>query len=103
MMAQLAVHDKNAEDRCFERFLSVIKREAVDERNFVKKAVSWALRQVGKRNPFLHNLALQTAGEIGEIQSGAAKWVASDALRDLTREKIQRRMQKDAGAEGDNP
>jgi 3-methyladenine DNA glycosylase AlkD len=84
LMAALAVHDKEMSDREFVKFFSIIKREATDDRNFVKKAVNWALRQIGKRNLNLNGMAIKTAKEIRGIDSKAAKWIASDALRELT-------------------
>jgi 3-methyladenine DNA glycosylase AlkD len=92
LMAALSVHDKQAHDERFVDFLSIIKREALDERNFVKKAVNWALRQIGKRNRTLNELAIQTAQEISQIDSPAARWIAKDALRELTSEKVQGRL-----------
>ena len=88
LMAALAVHDKEAGDKEFLKFLPIIKREARDERNFVKKAVNWALRQIGKRNLNLNQLAIKTAKEIQGIDSKAAKWIASDAIRELTSEAV---------------
>ncbi len=92
LMAYLAVHDKKAPDSQFVGFLPVIAREAGDVRNYVKKAVNWALRQIGKRNRRLNELAIQTASQIREMDSPAARWVAADALRELTGEKIQQRL-----------
>jgi 3-methyladenine DNA glycosylase AlkD len=92
LIAALAVHDKKANDKEFLKFLPVIKREAVDDRNFVRKAVNWALRQIGKRNRDLNKAAVETAKEILKIDSKAAKWVASDALRELTDEKVQKKL-----------
>jgi 3-methyladenine DNA glycosylase AlkD len=83
LMATLAVHDKTAFDSKFIRMLPLITREATDERNFVRKAVNWALRQIGKRNPFLRKAAMSTAREIQKIDSKTAKWIAGDALREL--------------------
>lgn len=94
LMACLAVHDKNANDSAFVKFMPVLKREANDERNFVKKAVNWALRQIGKRNLTLNKVAIQTAKEIQKIDSGAAKWVASDAIRELTSKPVQSKLRK---------
>ncbi|HJS30159.1 MAG TPA: DNA alkylation repair protein [Anaerolineales bacterium] len=85
MMASLAVHDKKALDEVFLEFLPVIVRESIDERNFVKKAVNWALRQIGKRNPRLRRSAIETAEQIRMLDSKAARWIAADALRELTR------------------
>lgn len=92
LMAQLAVHDKEASDKEFLRFFSIIEREATDHRNFVKKAVNWALRQIGKRNLHLNKVAIKTAKRIQEIDSRAAKWIASDTLRELTSEAVQERL-----------
>lgn len=83
LMAALSVHDKKASDAKFEIFLEVIRRESKDERNFVRKAVNWALRQIGKRNPALRTEAIKTAEEISKIDSPAARWMAGDALREL--------------------
>ena len=92
LMASLAVHDKKAPDERFEAFFPFIVTHATDERNFVKKAVNWALRQIGTRNRRLNRLAVQTAREIREIDSKAARWIASDALRELTSGKVQERL-----------
>jgi 3-methyladenine DNA glycosylase AlkD len=92
LMAVLAVHDKKAGDRQFLRFLPVIKREATDARNFVKKAVNWALRQIGKRNRTLNQAAVDVGKEIKAIDSKAARWIANHALRELTSEKIQKSL-----------
>lgn len=94
MMAELAVHDKSAEDRKFLQFLPAIRRGAVDERNFVKKAVNWALRQIGKRNVALNRHAITTAEEIGRLDSKSARWIASDALRELKGEAVQTRLRR---------
>jgi len=83
LMACLAWHDKTAPDQKFLDLLPVIQREAADQRNFVKKAVNWALRQIGKRNPTLSHAAVATAREILLIDSPTARWVANDALREL--------------------
>lgn len=84
LMATLAVHDKNSPDEKFLKFLPIIKRESIDERNFVKKAVNWALRQIGKRNADLNKTAIKTAQEIQRINSKSARWIAADALKELT-------------------
>ena len=93
LMACLAVHDKKASNSLFESFLPYIQRGASDERNFVKKAVNWALRQIGKRNRGLNDLAIQTAREIARLDSRTARWIAADALRELTSDKTQGRLQ----------
>jgi 3-methyladenine DNA glycosylase AlkD len=92
VMCALAVHDKKAPDEPFLHFLALIEREAADERNFVKKAVNWALRQIGKRNGDLNAAAVATATRLRESGSKAARWVASDALRELTSESVRRRV-----------
>ncbi len=93
LVAYLAVHDKKAKDEAFIRFLPMIKPASSDERNFVKKAVNWALRQIGKRNVALNRLAIQTAKDIHAMDSKTARWIAADALRELTGEKIKKRLQ----------
>ncbi len=92
LMATLAVHDKEANNQKFLRFVPIIKREATDDRNFVKKAVNWALRQIGKRNRSLNKEAIKIAKEIQKIDSKSAKWIASDALRELTSEAVQKKL-----------
>ncbi|MGE5402985.1 MAG: DNA alkylation repair protein [Ignavibacteriales bacterium] len=92
LMAALSVHNKKAHDEMFVEFLSVIEREACDERNFVKKAVNWALRQIGKRNSRLTPLAIRSGERILKMDSRAARWVARDALRELNDEKILSRI-----------
>lgn len=93
MMSVLAVHDKKSGDQSFLDFLKIIQQEAQDERNFVKKAVNWALRQIGKRNRNLHRAALITAEEIKRLDSRTARWVATNALQELRSEKILRKLQ----------
>lgn len=94
MMACLAVHDKKATDRQFQKFLPAIRRAATDERNFVRKAVNWALRQIGKRNSFLNRKAIRLAKEIQKTNSKSARWIAADALRELTGNAVQRKLAK---------
>jgi 3-methyladenine DNA glycosylase AlkD len=94
IMAELAVHDKKAKDRVFLDFLPLIVDGASDERNFVKKAVNWALRQIGKRNIKLNKAAVSTVLKIQKIDSGAAKWVASDALRELKSAQVLKRLRE---------
>lgn len=94
LMAYLAVHDKKAADEKFLNFLPFIAKESHDDRNFVKKAVNWALRQVGKRNLKLNAAAVKTARDIHQKGSRAGKWVASDALRELTDEKVLGKMRE---------
>lgn len=92
LMAALAVHDKNAKNAGFLKFLKLIESEATDERNFVKKAVNWALRQIGKRNLYLNRAAVKTAKEIRKSDSKSARWIASDALRELSSDYVQRKL-----------
>ncbi len=93
MMACLVWHDKKADDKQFEPFLPIIKREASDNRNFVKKAVNWALRQIGKRSLNLNEKAVETAREIQQIDSKSAKWVAANAIQELTSPAVLERLQ----------
>ena len=83
LMAALAVHDKTAPDELFLGFLPLIEREACDGRNFVRKAVNWALRQIGKRNLHLRRAAIATARRIRAQNTSSARWIATDALREL--------------------
>jgi len=92
LMAALAVHDKKMEDKDFMDFFPLIKNAATDERNFVKKAVNWALRQIGKRNKKLNKEAIRLTKEIQKIESKSAKWISNDALRELNSEKIKSRL-----------
>jgi len=92
LMAGLSVHDKKSDDKKFEKLLPLIKEHSNDERNYVKKAVNWALRNIGKRNANLNKKAIKTAEEIKKIDSKTARWIAKDALRELNSEKIQKRF-----------
>ncbi|MBN1280941.1 MAG: DNA alkylation repair protein [Candidatus Thermoplasmatota archaeon] len=92
LIAGLAVHDRTANDDDFEQFFPLIKTGATDNRNYVKKAVNWALRNIGKRNQLLNTRAIQTAYEIQHIPASSARWIATDALRELTSEKVQQRL-----------
>ena len=94
LMAYLAVHDKQAPDARFLPLLEIIRREATDERNFVKKAVNWALRQIGKRSRSLNRATIATAKQIQKIQSSSARWIAADALRELTSPAVERRLRR---------
>ena len=94
LMATLAVHDKKTGNEDFIVFLPFIKNAATDERNFVKKAVNWALRQIGKRNARLNKKALELAKEIQEIDSRSAKWISSDAIKELTSKTVQERLKR---------
>ena len=92
LIACLAWHDKKANDAFFLDYFPLIKRAADDERNYVKKAVNWALRNIGKRNPSLNKAALQLAEELKQMDSRSARWIAADAIRELRSEKIQQRI-----------
>lgn len=94
LMVQLAIHDRSRPDSHFIDFLVLIQREAADPRNFVKKAVNWALRQIGKRNPILRRAALETARQIRLIDSPAARWIAADATRELESFAGRERLRK---------
>ena len=89
LIAVLAVHDKQASDERFEHFFPLIVKGATDSRNYVKKAVNWALRQIGKRNTTLNKRALALARDLKQQESPAARWIATDAIRELTSDKIQ--------------
>jgi 3-methyladenine DNA glycosylase AlkD len=92
LLATLAVHDKKANDERFMAVLPLIEAAAGDERNFVKKAVNWALRTIGKRNLALNSAAIETAQRIQQQSSRAARWIAADALRELVSEAVQARL-----------
>jgi 3-methyladenine DNA glycosylase AlkD len=96
LIACLAWHDKKASDEGFIRLLPVITRAATDERNFVKKAVNWALRNIGKRNLDLNKAAINAAKEIQRLDSKAARWIAADAIRELESDAIQGRLKNRA-------
>lgn len=85
LIASVALHDKKAPDAPFLKFLPLIERAASDDRNFVKKGVSWALRGIGKRNPAMKKEALALAKRLAASDNAAARWVGKDALRDLLR------------------
>jgi len=92
LLACLAVHNKEASDQKFIDFLSVIKREATDNRNYVKKAINWALRNIGKRNPTLNKAAITFTREIQQIDSKASRWIASNAIKELESDAAQKRL-----------
>ena len=94
IIAGLSIHDKKSSDEKFEEFFSLIKKASTDERNYVKKAVNWALRNIGKRNHALNKKAIGVAKKIKNIDSKSAKWIANDAIRELTSSKIQERLKK---------
>ena len=94
MAAYLSYKDKKASDARFERFLRIIEREALDERNFVRKAVNWALRNIGKRNIRLNRAAILAAERIRRQSSRSARWIAADALRELRSAAVQARLRR---------
>ena len=94
LMAYLSYKDKAAPDARFVRFLKVIEREAYDDRNFVKKAVNWALRNIGKRNLQLNREAIRAAERIRRQGSRSARWIAADALRELNSPAVQARLRR---------
>src|SRR5580700_8831258 len=97
LAAYLAYKDKMAEDAKFERFLAVIERESHDERNFVRKAVNWALRNIGKRNLRLNKAAIRAAERMRGQNSRSARWIAADVLRELKSETVQERLERKVG------
>jgi 3-methyladenine DNA glycosylase AlkD len=97
LMAVLALHDKAAPDKWFVTLLTLIERGARDERNFVKKGVSWALRSIGQRRPALHTAALKVARRLARSEEAACRWVGRDAVRDLTRPVVRARLARRAG------
>jgi 3-methyladenine DNA glycosylase AlkD len=94
LAAFLACHDKKAPDAKFQKYLEVIEREAWDERNFVRKAVNWALRNIGKRNLALNRAAIASAERIAMQGSRTARWIAADALRELKSEAVETRLRR---------
>ena len=97
LMAALSVHDKAADEAAFLAFLPLVEREAGDERPYVKKAVNWALRQIGKRDRALNRAAIATAERVRAQGSRSARWIASDALRELLSDKVQQRLEGGRG------
>jgi 3-methyladenine DNA glycosylase AlkD len=96
LIATLCVHDKKSDDTVFLKYLRIVYTYATDERNYVKKAVNWALRQIGKRNMKLNAAAIKMAKKIHKLDSSSAKWIASDALRELRSPAVQQRLKKRA-------
>jgi 3-methyladenine DNA glycosylase AlkD len=85
LLASVALHDKKAPDAPFVQSLALIEREATDDRNFVKKGVSWALRGIGHRNPKMRAAAMKTATKLAKSEIASARWIGKDAIRDLSR------------------
>ena len=94
LIACLAWHDKKASDEEFIELLPVVIRAAADERNYVKKAVNWALRNIGKRSFNLNAAAIDTARKIRQLDSKSARWIATDAIRELESEAVQSRLRR---------
>ncbi|HJS26423.1 MAG TPA: DNA alkylation repair protein [Actinomycetota bacterium] len=92
LMAMAAVHRRDRPDHDFHVFLPRIRAEATDERNYVRKAVSWALRQIGKRSAGLHARAIRTARQIESIDARSARWIARDVLRELESPAVRERL-----------
>lgn len=92
LIAVIAVHEKNAEAKDFDKYFPLIKKASFDSRNFVKKSVNWSLRQIGKRDLECNKKALNVAYEISEIDDKTCKWVSSNAIRELESEKVQKRL-----------
>jgi 3-methyladenine DNA glycosylase AlkD len=97
LVAYLSYKDKTAKDGRFVRFLPIIEREAYDERNFVRKAVNWALRNIGKRNMRLNRAAIRAAQRIRGQGARSARWIAADALRELESAAVQARLRGKMG------
>jgi len=94
LIAEISFYHKKMDDAEFEQLFPVIVCAATDERNFVKKAVNWALRNIGKRNRSLNGKAIEIATEIQKMDSKSARWIAADAIRELTSEAVQKRLKK---------
>lgn len=94
LICEFAFHDKTMKDKDFDMYLFLIKREATDERNFVRKAVNWALRNIGKRNLALNKKAIKVAEELRKIDNKTTRWIAGDALRELKSQAVQKRLRK---------
>ena len=92
LMAGIAVHDRQASDDQLIELLPIIERECCDRRHYVRKAVNWALRQIGKRNLLLNQAAIASAERIAALDCAGARWVASDALRELRSARVQQRL-----------
>lgn len=92
LIAWQAVHDKKRDDQDFLQYLPLIERESADPRNFAKKAVNWALRQIGKRSAELHPQALAMAENLAKSEDKTARWIGADAVRELNSEKMRKRL-----------
>ena len=92
LMARSAVHRKDLPDAAFASLLPLIRERSADDRNYVKKAVSWALRQIGKRSAGLNTKAIRTAEQIERMEARSSRWIARNALRELRSEAVQARL-----------
>jgi 3-methyladenine DNA glycosylase AlkD len=92
LLAALALHDKASSDAPFRKALGLIRKAATDERNFVKKAVNWALRSIGNRSLVLYDAAIELAEEFAESEDPTTRWIGKDALRDLRRPLVRKRV-----------
>lgn len=92
MIAGATVHNKDEPDQALLGYLPLIEKHATDPRNFVRKAVNWALRNIGKRNATCHPPALALAEKLAESVDKTARWIGKDAVRELTSEKILKRL-----------
>lgn len=94
IIAGLAVHDKAADDEVFIKYFPMIKKASSDERNYVKKAVSWALRNIGKRNVSLNEAVLEFASELKNSESKSARWIVNDTIKDITSDATKRKFER---------
>jgi 3-methyladenine DNA glycosylase AlkD len=94
MIAGLAVHDRQLSNSVFEQYFRLIVESSTDERRYVKKAVNWALRNIGKRNPVLNQRATMIAVHLKQSKSRSARWIGSNAYLELTGEKVQSRLER---------
>ncbi len=94
LVAALAIHDKKAKDKFFDQFYPILQRECTDERIYLKKAISWALRSIGKRNQALTQRAVEIANELLKKKNKTSKWIATKTINELTSQKIQDRINK---------
>ena len=103
LIAEISFYHKKRPDSDFEQFFPIIIRESRDGRNYVRKAVNWALRNIGKKNLYLNQRAVETAREIQKLDSKSARWIAADAIRELTGEAVKKRLEKKAGSSKNTP
>jgi len=103
LIAEISFYHKKMPDSDFEQFFPIIIRESRDGRNYVRKAVNWALRNIGKKNLYLNQRAVETAREIQKLDSKSARWIAADAIRELTGAAVKKRLEKKAGSSKNTP